>query len=123
MKHYSSFNIRHNDYLYQEVVHLLRHLGGAVEPADADHQVVALALFELGYVADVEGLVGSLGLDEDRVPGFVLSFEVVTSVTFVLAVHGFPGFAVGNLFGLSIARLPNLLLLYIGRDGTVALCL
>ena len=101
---------------------MLRHLGGAVEPADADHQVVALALFELGYVADVEGLVGSLRLDEDRVPGFVLSFEVVTSVTFVLAVHGFPGFAVGNLFGLSIARLPNLLLLYIGRDGTVALC-
>jgi hypothetical protein len=70
--------------LDQEVVDGLGHLRGAVEPADADHQVVPLAPLELRDEADVEGLVGALALDEDAVAGLVLDVVVVAAVAQVL---------------------------------------
>jgi hypothetical protein len=66
--------------LDQEVVDGLGDLGGAVEPADADHQVVPLAALELCDEADVEGLVGALALDEDAVAGLVFDVVVVAAV-------------------------------------------
>jgi hypothetical protein len=83
--------------LDQEIVDCLRHLSGAVEPADADHQVVPLAPLELCYVADVEWLVGSLALYEDAVTRLVFDIVVVAAVAQVFASIVFPSLALAWL--------------------------
>ena len=83
--------------LDQKVVDGLGDLGGAVEPADPHHQVVPLAPLELCYVADVEGLVGPLALDEDTVARLVLDVVVVAAVAQVLPGTVLPGLALAWL--------------------------
>ncbi len=83
--------------LDQKVVNSLRNLGGPVEPADAYHQIVSFAPLKLGYVADVEGLVGTLALDEDAVARLVLDVVVVAAVAQILARAILPGLALARL--------------------------
>ena len=79
--------------LDEEVVHSLGDLGGSVKPSDHHHERVSLALLELGDVANVEGLVRSLALNEDVVTNFVLDIVVIASVSDVFPLVIFPGFA------------------------------
>ena len=83
--------------LDEEVVDGLGDLGGAVEPADAHHQVVPLAALELRDEADVEGLVGPLALDEDAVARLVFDVLVVAAVAQVLPGVVLPGLPLARL--------------------------
>ena len=66
---------------YQEVVNCLRNFGCSVKPPNNHNERISLAFLELGYIANIVGLVRSLTLNKYIVAHFVFYGVVITSVS------------------------------------------